>query len=92
MLFALICRDKPDHSHIRNNIRPEHLNYLNGMGNKLYQAGPLLDNSYTTPIGSLIIIEASTSADAESIAAHDPYAIAGLFESVDIFPWKKIKP
>jgi uncharacterized protein YciI len=38
--------------------------------------------------GSLIILEADDRATAETFAAADPYAMAGLFESVDIRAWK----
>lgn len=50
-------------------------------------AGPFLDSA-GNPNGSLVIIEAKDKADAEAIAARDPYAIAGLFASVEICPWK----
>ena len=39
------------------------------------------------PIGSLVAVEAHDRAGAEQIAAGDPYAKAGLFESVEILPW-----
>ncbi len=39
--------------------------------------------------GSLLIFEGDL-AGAEAWAAADPYAAAGLFQSVDIRPWKKV--
>ena len=38
--------------------------------------------------GSLLIVEAADLAAAHAFAAGDPYAKAGLFESVAIRPWK----
>jgi uncharacterized protein len=35
-----------------------------------------------------VIVEAEGRAEIEAIAARDPYAVAGLFASVDIKPWK----
>jgi uncharacterized protein YciI len=40
-----------------------------------------------TPIGSMLVIEAKDREAAENWAASDPYAIAGLFDSVEIHPW-----
>jgi hypothetical protein len=87
MLFALICTDKPDHLSLRMEVRPEHLKFLEGLGGALKAAGPFT-NGEDSPVGSLIIIEAVDRAVAEFIASSDPYAKAGLFESVDIRPWK----
>ena len=48
------------------------------------------DRSWTSdgkPNGSLVVIEAADAAAANALAAKDPYAMAGLFESVEIRPW-----
>jgi uncharacterized protein YciI len=87
MLFALTCNDKPNSLDLRMSIRPNHLAFLDKLGNKLKAAGPFL-NDQEKPTGSLIIIEAENLEAAKAIAAQDPYAIAGLFASVDIRPWK----
>lgn len=86
MLFALICRDKPGHLQLRRDTRPEHLDFLDGLGDRLKLAGPLLD-SQGDPNGTLAIIEAEDLAAAEALVATDPYAKAGLFEDVSIRPW-----
>ena len=51
-------------------------------------AGPLLGDD-EKPIGSLVMIAADSKAEAEAIAASDPYAVAGLFASVEVraFNW-----
>ena len=38
--------------------------------------------------GSLLIAEAVDLKTLQTVLAEDPYARAGLFESVDIKPWK----
>lgn len=86
MLFALICTDKPGHLQLRLDTRPEHLAYLDGLGEKLKAAGPFLGDD-GKPVGSLVIISADSRAGAEAIAAADPYAKAGLFSAVEIKPW-----
>ncbi len=87
MLFALICDDKPASLELRMKIRPDHVAFLNGLGTAMKFAGPFTDDA-GSPVGSLVVIEAENRAAAETLAAEDPYAIAGLFQSVAIRPWK----
>ena len=78
MLFALHCIDKPNAVELRLANREAHLAYVQETG-CVRIAGPFLDDTHETMIGSLVIIEAETRADAEAWAAGDPYAKAGLF-------------
>ncbi|MDP2121454.1 MAG: YciI-like protein [Hoeflea sp.] len=90
MLYALMCKDKPGSLELRMATRPPHVEFLKGLEAQgvLKMAGPLLGDD-EKPIGSLVVIAASDKAEAEAIAARDPYAIAGLFASVEIraFNW-----
>ena len=43
-------------------------------------------------IGSLLLMEFGTGAEAAAFAAGDPYGKAGLFRSVTITPWRKVLP
>lgn len=87
MLFALICTDKPNSLELRQQSRPEHLKFLEGLGGSLKAAGPFTDDE-GKPTGSLVVIEAENRAAITEIARRDPYAVAGLFASVEIKPWK----
>lgn len=88
MLFALICKDKPASLQVRLDTRPEHVAFLEGLNGdrKLAFAGPFLD-AEGKPNGSLVVVEAPDVAAAQALSAADPYARAGLFESVEIRPW-----
>ena len=90
MLYALICKDKPDSLELRMATRPPHVEFLKSLEAQgvLKMAGPLLGDD-EKPIGSLVVIAAADKAEAEAIAARDPYAIAGLFASTEIraFNW-----
>lgn len=88
MLVALIARDRPGALEIRKANRAAHLDYIAATG-IVSQAGPLLD-SQEQMIGSLVILDVADMAAAESWAAGDPYAKAGLFGSVELIPWKKV--
>lgn len=87
MLYALICTDKPDSLAIRKANRPNHVAYLEGLGDTLVLAGPFTEADGETSNGSLIVIEAASLEAAKQIAAADPFAEAGLFASVEIRPW-----
>ncbi len=86
MLFALICKDKPGHLHLRKSTREAHLAYAAQATIPI--GGPLLDDAGDM-IGSLLVLDAPDRAAAETFAANDPYAQAGLFDSVEIHPWKQ---
>ena len=87
MLYALICTDKPGSLAIRKTNRPEHVAYLESLGDALVLAGPFTEADGETSNGSLIIIEAASLQAAKEIAAGDPFAKASLFASVEIRPW-----
>jgi uncharacterized protein len=86
MLFALICTDKPNSLELRVTTRPEHVKFLESLGSALKAGGPFTDDAGNMN-GSLIIIEAADRAEAQAIAARDPFARAGLFSSTEIRPW-----
>ncbi|MEL7487913.1 MAG: YciI family protein, partial [Pseudomonadota bacterium] len=85
--FALTCRDKPGASALRRETRPEHLAYLGEADVTVLLGGALLDDA-DQPAGSLLIIEAEDLAAAEQFAQNDPYTRAGLFDSVEIRPYR----
>ncbi|MBO9452459.1 YciI family protein [Tropicibacter sp. R16_0] len=87
MLIALIAKDKAGALQTRLDNRPAHVDYLRSTG-VVSQAGPLLDGE--DMIGSLVILDVEDMAAAQDWADNDPYAKAGLFESVELIPWKKV--
>ncbi|MEP7239290.1 MAG: YciI family protein [Devosia sp.] len=87
MHFALIAYDRPNAVAERAAIRPQHLNYRETLGDRLVLAGPFL-NDRGEGIGTILIIEAPALEAARESFADDPYAIAGLFDSVTIKPWR----
>ncbi len=87
MLIALIARDKAGALQTRLDNRTAHLAYIEETG-VVAQAGPLLDGD--AMIGSLVILNVEDLAAAQAWAKNDPYALAGLFDSVELIPWKKV--
>jgi uncharacterized protein YciI len=87
MLYVLICTDKPGSLALRRANRPDHLAYLERLGDRLVLAGPFTAEDGESMNGSLIVVEAPSLEAAQRIAAGDPFAKAGLFASVEIRPW-----
>lgn len=87
MRVALICIDKPGHLAVRQENRAAHLAHIEASG-VVEMAGPFLDDG--AMCGSLVVLDVETLDAAREWAAADPYAKAGLFQSVDIREWKKV--
>jgi uncharacterized protein YciI len=91
MHFYIRCVDKPGHLDVRKANREDHLAYIKGgFADRIVAAGPTLDPDLEGMNGSVFIIEFDSIEDAREFAANDPYAKAGLFESVVIRPFKKV--
>ena len=90
MQFMLYCLDKPGQAGLRAAHRPAHLEYLNRHAEKISAAGPLLTEDGSGMIGSLLIFEVAARKEVEDFATGDPYAKAGLFQSVTITPWRRV--
>ncbi|MEO1292108.1 MAG: YciI family protein [Pseudomonadota bacterium] len=88
MLYAVICSDKPDHLQTRLDTRDAHVAWLKE--SPVVFAGPVLADDEETMTGSLIVIEAESLAAARAWAEQDPYKAAGLFDRVDIRPWRRV--
>ena len=88
MLIALLAHDKPGALQIRKDNRAAHLDYINATG-VVQQAGPLLDDAGKMK-GSLVILDVADMNAARDWADNDPYAKAGLFESVTLTHWNRV--
>ena len=88
MFYALMAHDKPGALEVRKANRDAHLAYVKETG-VVAQAGPLLDGDGQL-CGSLVILDVPDQAAADAWAAGDPYAKAGLFDSVTITPWNRV--
>ncbi len=92
MLYVIKCVDKADHLQVRLDNRPAHVDYLKSYGDKLFAAGPTLSEGDDNMDGSVVILDLKDMAEAQDFCDNDPYAKAGLFESVTISKWKKVLP
>lgn len=88
MMFAVTCLDKPGHAHVRAENRAAHLDYLRANAAAVKIAGPMATDDGEAMVGSLLIIEADDRTALDALLAGDPYAKAGLFDSVTARPWR----
>jgi uncharacterized protein YciI len=89
MHFTITNMDKPDSLALRAATRETHLGYLDSIVGVLVAGGAFL-NADGKPIGSLLIVDAPDEAAAQAIAAGDPYAKAGLFETVTVTRYRLV--
>ena len=87
MQFVVQYLDRPDTGALRAEHRDAHIAYRKGLGNRLLLAGPLL-SAAGAAIGSLVILQAESLADAQQTATADPYAAAGVFREVNVYGYR----
>lgn len=99
MLYAIISEDVKDSLGKRKSARPAHIARLEKLRDegRLVIAGPhpAIDGDDPGPagfIGSLIIAEFESQADAQEWADADPYMDAGVYANVTVKPFKKVLP
>ncbi len=89
MLYLIHCLDKAGSGDVRKDNQPAHVEYLKSKPIDIVMAGPVVGDDGEAVIGSFLVVEAESRAQAETFSANDPYAKAGLFDSVLINAWKK---
>ena len=89
-LFVLSCLDRKEATEARMGARPAHLEYVDRNLSMVKLAGPYLDEAGGM-IGSMFIMEAEDQAAVEAFAAQDPYFLAGVFERVEIRPFRVVR-
>jgi len=89
MPYAIITTDKPDHLQVRNDNRPEHLDYLVANQHRLLAGGALIEDDGSGGKGGLIIVDSDDRSEVEAFIDGDPFTKAGLFQNVSITRWRK---
>jgi len=99
MLYMVLGRDAEDSLARRMQARPAHLQRLQSLKEqgRLVLAGPLprIDSNDPGPAGfagSLVVAEFDSLDQARAWAEADPYLAAGVFESVEVQPFRQVLP
>lgn len=86
-LFVFHGLDKPGALEIRKATRPAHLAWLETLTPRVKIGGPMLAEDGATPVGSILMLEVETLAEAKALFAQDPYALAGLWAETSVRPF-----
>jgi uncharacterized protein YciI len=89
MAFMIYSVDKPDSKHIRDEHRAAHYAFLEAHKHLLLASGGLQNDAGDEFIGSVILLDVDTRADAQDFVDQDPFTKAGLAQSLIIERWKK---
>lgn len=91
-MFVVHCKDKPGAQQVRLDNRAAHLDHLTANISHVVAAGPVQTDDRTGMVGSVLILDFPDRVALDAFLARDPYAQAGLFESVTVLPWKRVLP
>jgi hypothetical protein len=89
MPFFIETFDKPGHAQMRIDERAAHLAFLDTHKDLLLACGAKLTDEGENAGGGVYVVDVQTREDAEQFIAKDPFALAGLFERVNIVRWRK---
>lgn len=99
MYYVIISEDVADSLPLRKDARPAHLKRLEDLKaqGRLLLAGPMPAIDAEDPgnagfVGSVVIAEFDSLAEAEQWADADPYVDAGVYSSVFVKPFRKVLP
>jgi len=99
MLYAIIGHDTPNSLEKRLAARPAHVARLQALqaDGRLILAGPFPAVDSNDPgaagfTGSLIVAEFPTLTEAQAWAEAEPYLSGGVYQSVEVRPFKKTFP
>ena len=84
MLYIIYQEDGPYSLAIRARVKAQHFAYLEEHKDKLVLGGATLAEDGTTRLGSVLILNVPSMADAEAFSMNEPFRKAGLFQSVKI--------
>jgi uncharacterized protein len=99
MLYALLAWDVPNSLPLRKQVRPQHLARIRVLkdAGRLLLAGPHPALDCEDPgeagfTGSLIVAEFESLEEAQAWLTEDPYVTAGVFERIEVKPFKQVLP
>jgi uncharacterized protein YciI len=84
VLYVIYQEDRPDGGPIRAANKAAHLAYLELHRDRLVLGGALLADDGVQRLGSCLILNVASRAEAEAFSCDEPFRKAGLFASVKI--------
>lgn len=87
-LYVITGMDRRGTAQLRLATREAHLAFMRAQRFVRCQVGGPLLSADGTMIGSMLIVESDDPAQVATFVAEDPYGKAGLFEHVEVRPWR----
>ena len=84
MTYAVICFDRPETEELRAKARLAHLEYIHPHRPRMKIGGAFLDDAGEKRVGMMFAIDLPSREAVEAFMRDEPYAKAGIFESVII--------
>ena len=87
MYWLMVCRHRANAGELREQHREAHRQHVATGGGglaKVLIGSALTEDDGETPVGNFGILEAASREAAQAFAENDPYARAGLVESIEI--------
>ena len=89
MLYVIYCKDDPSTPTRRDEFYDAHRAYLKSAPIKILVAGPYTSLESDKKIGSMLVVEAESLQQAIDFQKNDPFALNGVWNSVDVNPYLK---
>jgi hypothetical protein len=84
MIFCLHLLDHAHQGELRQRLRPEHKAYLGRVAERIAFAGPLLADDGQAMLGSLLMMNFDSRADALAWLAQEPFHRHGLYAQAQV--------
>ncbi|MTH95689.1 YciI family protein [Roseibium sp. RKSG952] len=92
MPFVVHCIDRLDAGPLRQKTRAKHLEYMIAHSAHVDYGGPLQTDDGTKVVGSLMVLSFENRDEVETFLAAEPYARAGLFDSLLVNRLRQMVP
>lgn len=89
-LFVVILRDIADNADIRSRLLSEHMAHISQHMAAIRLGGPWLRGTDAGPGGGLLLVEETDIDAVRQMIDNDPYYRAGLWEDVQIHPFRDL--
>lgn len=90
MEWMIKCRNRAGAGELRQATLPAHTRYLDGFRAETWFSGPMISDDGTAATGSFRLIDLPSRAAARRYIDEDPYALAGLFEHIEIVRLRRL--
>ncbi len=92
MLFVFFMLDEPDAAERRRELRSAHRAYLAEVRDRIFAAGPLMDDAFSAPVGSLLIMDWPERGAALDWLAREPFTRHGVYEEKTVMGYLNLWP